>query len=97
MRFFTFQNTRSFYQRFFALYIRRVYLAVHASYVNRYMRYDLILFLIPTLLSVGYYSGGQHLARLWDSALARWTHPVNPLPKWPGCLALLRCPRPEVT
>ena len=59
IRSFTFQNYTPLYQRFSALYIRRVYLAVHASCVNRYMRYDLILFLIPTLLSIGYYYGGQ--------------------------------------
>ena len=43
-------------------------------------------------LSVGYYSGGQHLACLWDSAMARQTHPFNLPPKCPWCLVLLGCP-----
>ena len=65
----------------------------HASRVPLHFFYLtlLISFYISHRVSVGYYSGGQHLARLWDSAMACRTHPSIRPPKCPGCLARRVC------
>ena len=50
----------------------------HAPHVNRYIHFLTLLiyfiFYILRAMSGGYNSGGQHLARLWDSAMAHRTH-----------------------
>ena len=45
----------------------------------------------PHHVSVGYYSGEQHLARLWDNVLVRGTHPSIRPPECRGCLGPRIC------
>ena len=77
-RSYTLQNYRHLFKRFSLPYISQAssVTLLACRYICQNNVFHILYYIIMRTVSVSYYSSGQHLARLRDSALARQTHPV---------------------